>query len=289
MNNYRNIVYVIIASVLLMAFVYADDTVTPVASPGVSDTASQIPPPPDSAYIARASDSSWWKRSIKNDAFNVGEYLKFKIRYGVIAAGMAEIRVQDTLNYNGNKCFEIVSTARSNAFISTFYEVDDTVISYVDYNGIFSHYFKKKLKEGKYKAEKETFFDQKRHLAITGKDTVQTYSFVQDVFSAFFYARTQTIEPGVDLFIDNHTDKKNYPLKVVVCGRETIEVPAGKFACVVVEPVMRGEGIFQAKGRIKIWLTDDRYKMPVKMETEVFFLGSIHADLVEYRYGVFPD
>jgi hypothetical protein len=108
---------------------------------------------------------------------------------------------------------------------------------------------------------------------------------VQDAFSSLYYARTQVIEPGVDLNIDNHTDKKNYPLTVIVHGRETVEVPAGKFDCIIVEPVMRAAGIFNAKGSIKIWLTDDQYKMPVKMQTEVFFLGSIHADLVEYRRG----
>ena len=161
--------------------------------------------------------------------------------------------------------------------------------SYIDYDGIFSHYFYKRLHEGGYRAVKQTLYDQRRHLAIIGKDTVPTFPFVQDALSSLYYIRTREIEPGKDIFIDNNSGKKNYPLKVVVYGRETIKVPAGKFDCVVVEPVMRSEGIFKAKGRIKIWLTDDRYKLPVKMQTEVFFLGSITAKLKKFRYGKFPD
>jgi hypothetical protein len=247
----------------------------------------ELPPPPDSAYIARASDSQWWKRKIENRAFDVGEYLEFGVNYGIIPAGTAVMRVAEEIEYNGFKCFKVISAAHSNAFVSAFYRVEDTVISHIDYNGIFTHYFSKRLREGKYRADRETFFDQRQHLAITGKDTIPTYSFVQDAFSALYFARTQEIKPGLDLSIDNHTDKKNYPLKIIVHGKETIKVPAGKFDCIVVEPVMRAEGIFKAKGKIKIWLTDDRYKMPVKMQTEVFFLGSISAKLKEFRYGDF--
>ncbi|MCD6162542.1 MAG: DUF3108 domain-containing protein [candidate division Zixibacteria bacterium] len=245
--------------------------------------------PPDSAYIARASDSSWWRRKIDNRAFNVGEYLEFGVSYGIIPAGTAAFQIPEIIEYNGQKCYKVISTARTNAFVSTFYKVDDTVFSYIDYDGVFSLYFRKRLREGGYKADKQTIYDQRRHLAITGNDTIPTYPFVQDVFSSFYYVRTQDVMPGKDILIDNHTGKKNYPLKVIVRGKETIKVPAGEFDCVIVEPVMRAEGIFKAKGKIKIWLTDDRYKMPVKMQTEVFFLGSVTAKLRKFSYGEFPD
>jgi hypothetical protein len=288
MRNLRNILYAVVL-LMLAPLTLADDTLSVDQPDTAAMTESKVPPKPDSAYIARAMDSSWWKRKIDNEAFNVGEYLEFKVRYGIIPAGTAVMQVADTIRYNGAKCFELVSTAKSNGFVSTFYKVEDSVLSYVDYDGIFTHFFRKRLREGKYKADKSTIYDQRRHLAITGDDTIRTYSFVQDAFSSLYYARTQVLEPGADLNIDNHTDRKNYPLKVIVHGRETVEVPAGKFDCIIVEPVMRAPGIFNAKGSIKIWLTDDRYKMPVKMQTEVFFLGSIHADLVKYRHGVFPN
>lgn len=270
----------------------AADTTEATTSDSVSvimpDT-TPIPPPPDSAYIARSMDSSWWMRKIDNQAFNLGEYLEFSVSYGILPAGTAVMAVEDTVRYEGIKCFKVTSIASTNGFVSTFYKVRDTVATYIDYDGIFPHYFWKKLREGKYKTEKKTFFDQRRHLAVTDKDTIPTYAFVQDAFSSLYYLRTQKIEPGTEIFIDNHTSKKNFPLKIVVVGRETVEVPAGKFDCLVIEPAMREEGIFQAKGSIKIWITDDQYKMPVKMQTEVFFLGSIHADLKSFKRGLIPE
>ena len=66
-------------------------------------------------------------------------------------------------------------------------------------------------------------------------------------------------------------------------SEETVKTSAGKFPCIVVEPQFRGEGIFVSKGKsLKVWLTDDEYKMPVKMESEVF-IGSVSAELLEYK------
>jgi hypothetical protein len=155
----------------------------------------------------------------------------------------------------------------------------------MDVDGIFPRKFWKKLHEGGYQSEKTTIFDQKNHYAITDNDTIPTYTFVQDAFSSLYYARTQELIPGQDIMIDNHTGKKNYPLKLRVLKKEKIKVPAGKFNTIKVEPVMRAEGIFQARGRIWVWLTDDQYKMPVQMKTEVFFLGSISAQLKSYQRG----
>ena len=85
------------------------------------------------------------------------------------------------------------------------------------------------------------------------------------------------------MVLDIVNREKQYPLIVKVLKKETVKTPAGKFNCIVVEPQIRGEGIFVAKGKsLKVWLTDDKYKMPVKMEAEVF-IGSVYAELQEYQ------
>lgn len=245
----------------------------------------EVVAPPHSTYSQIAADSSWWFRDLGNQAFGVGERLEFSVKYGKLPAGNAVMEIPESYVYDGHRCYRVVSTANSNDLVSVFYKVRDSVETLLDVKGIFPRRFHKKLREGGYSVDRTTIIDQKRHLAITGNDSIPTYSFVQDPLSSLYYLRTQELTPGQDIFIDNHTDKKNYPLRIIVHKRETIKVPAGKFECVVVEPVMRAEGIFKAKGNIKIWLTDDRYKVPVMMKTEVFFLGSISAKLSKYIRG----
>jgi hypothetical protein len=241
--------------------------------------------PPTEDFIAAAADSSWWYRKLDNKAFGVGERLEFSVKYGMLPAGTAVMKIPEVIDYEGYPSFRIISIAESNSVVSVFYKVRDSVETIVDYNGIFPRKFYKHLREGGYEADKTTLFDQRRHLAIAGNDTVPTYAFAQDALSSLYFIRTRELTPGSEILIDNHTDKKNYPLKVIVYRKETVEVPAGSFDCVVIEPVMRAEGIFKAKGRIWIWLTDDQFKIPVKMKTEVFFLGSITAQLKKFTLG----
>ncbi|MBI5756229.1 MAG: DUF3108 domain-containing protein, partial [Nitrospirae bacterium] len=60
--------------------------------------------------------------------------------------------------------------------------------------------------------------------------------------------------------------------------------PVGVFNTIQIKPILKFEGIFQRKGDVYIWLTDDNRKMPVKMRSKIL-IGSISADLVEYKYS----
>jgi hypothetical protein len=69
---------------------------------------------------------------------------------------------------------------------------------------------------------------------------------------------------------------------VKVHRRERVEVPVGEFDCLVVEPVMRSPGLFKQKGRILIWLTDDRRRIPVQVRSELP-IGAISIVLVDVQ------
>ena len=87
------------------------------------------------------------------------------------------------------------------------------------------------------------------------------------------------------IYFDIVNVNKQYPLKVVVHGKERVKTKAGTFDCIIVEPMISGESIFVVKGKsLKVWLTDDEYRLPVKMEVEVF-IGSVKAELYSYKKG----
>ncbi|MDH4223702.1 MAG: DUF3108 domain-containing protein, partial [candidate division Zixibacteria bacterium] len=199
-------------------------------------------------------------------------------------AGTATMSVPEIMDYKGKKCFKIVSTAESSKFFSTFFKVQDRVESYMDTGGLYTLHFEKHLKEGKFRANRFVDFDQEKHIAVEGNDTMQVPHFVQDVLSAFYYIRTQNLEIGKSLFVDNHTDKKNYPLEVKVLRKEKIEVEAGTFECLVVEPILQSSAIFKQEGSLTVWLTNDHIKMPVLMKSKVV-IGSIATELKEYHLG----
>ena len=224
------------------------------------------------------------ERVVDNVAFGVNEKLSFDINYGFINAGTATMEVVGLIEYKGRPCYHIVTRAMSNNFFSSFYKVDDRVESIMDATGLFSWRFEKNLREGKYRADRTYEFDPVRNLVYYQKDTIEIPPAVQDAISVLYWFRTQKIKTGESIFVDNFTDGKLYPMEVKVLKEETITVEAGTFDCLVVEPLIQSVGVFKHKGKLKVWLTNDRVKMPVLMKSQVL-VGSISAELTDFQLG----
>jgi hypothetical protein len=232
--------------------------------------------------IGSISDSL--NRNLENLSFGVGEQLEFDIKYGFIRAGAATMSVERLIEYENRPCFLITSVAQSNSFFSTFYKVEDRIETILDANGLFSWRFEKNLNEGKYHARRIIIFDQRQQKAYYNQDTVDVPLFVQDALSVFYYVRTQDLEVGKSVFINNYNDGKLFNLEVKVVEKEKVTVAAGTFECYVVEPLMNSVGVFKHEGQLKVWLTDDRLRLPVLMKSKVL-VGSISAELTDYQLG----
>jgi len=224
------------------------------------------------------------EREIDNVAFGVGEKLTFDINYGFINAGTATMEVANLIEYEERPCYQIVTRALSNSFFSTFYKVDDRVESIIDAVGMYSWRFEKNLREGNYQADRMYSFDPFNQLVFYQKDTLETPPAMQDALSVLYYVRTQNLKVGLSIFLDNFTDGKLYPMEVRVLEEETITVDAGTFDCLVLEPLTQSVGIFKHEGKLKVWVTNDRLKMPVLMKSKIL-VGSISAELTDYQLG----
>jgi hypothetical protein len=237
-------------------------------------------------------------RVINNNAFHVGEKLSFNVRYGFIKAGEATMEVKGKVPIGDREAYEIISTANSTGTFDFFFKVRDRVESYIDTQGLFSWKFNKKLREGSYKFDLLVDYDQYNGKALVDmiryndndddsltirkqeNFTVDIPPYVLDILAAFYYVRTQKLRIGMPIYLSNHDNKKVYDLRVIVQKRETIKVKAGKFRCIMVQPQLRGEAIFKQKGELWVWLSDDKYKIPVQMKSAVF-VGSITTELTK--------
>ncbi len=214
--------------------------------------------------------------------FGVGEKFVYTVRYGLIKAGTATLEVRNVARVDSAWCWRIVSDARSNSFFSKFYKVRDRYISLMDTTRLYSLQYEKHIREGRYRKDERVRFDQRRHLAVYDGRTIPIAPRTQDVLSAMYYVRTVPLEIGTSISLANHTDGRNYPIVIRVLRRETIEVDAGTFDCIVVEPILRGPGLFTQKGRLTVWLTDDRNRIPVLMRSRMI-IGHVSAVLRDYR------
>lgn len=217
--------------------------------------------------------------------FRPGESLKFSVSYGFINAGAAYLEVPAIKEWKGRPVFALVARAESNRFFSGIYKVRNRIESYWDSAGHYSWRYAENRREGKHRAQNEIVFDySKQEARYPDGQTFPIPPEVQDALSSFYFTRTQALPLGGSVYFDYHASRKSVPLEVKVLGRDQVETPAGKFDCVVIEPILKAGGIFKSKGRLVIWLTDDERRMPVLMKSKVL-IGSISATLVEVKPG----
>ena len=218
-------------------------------------------------------------RVIRNEAFDVGETLTFWLGWQGINGGTAKLSVLEKVKINDRWTYHIKSEAWSNKAVSLFFPVRDEVETFVDVDGIFSWRFEKHLSEGKYKSDKYYDFDQFNHLAISSKhDTLKIPEYVQDILSAFYFVRTQSLTVGKTIYVPNFDNDKNYSVQVRVIKKQKIKVKAGKFNTIKIEPRLESEGLFKKQGRLFIWLTDDERHIPVLMRSKAI-VGAFEANL----------
>ncbi|MFN0158070.1 MAG: DUF3108 domain-containing protein [Bacteroidota bacterium] len=229
-------------------------------------------------------------RKIDHKAFGVGEKLVFDVNWKFVNAGEAIMWVPKYDSIAGRKCYKVEFQVNSNAFISSFYKVEDRYYTFIDVETIAPWRFEQHIREGTYRRDFIAEFDQRRHVAKTTEGEYPIAPYVHDIMSAFYYARTldySNLKIGEGPLLHNFYKDKSHELRVKFLGRQEIEVLAGKFKTVVVEPMVREGGLFKSEGRIVIWLTDDERKIPVRVNTKVL-IGSIDVELREYSGLIGP-
>lgn len=226
--------------------------------------------------------------------FGPGERVTLKITYARLLAGRATASVEAG-EVDGRPALRFVADARSQGFFAWLFRfrVDDHTSAAWDPASGCSLAIEKHLREGRAERDQRVRFD-----AATGIATVEDRKIAQDrfelepctldVLSAFFVTRLRGVPEHGELTLPVFDNGKRYRLAVRYLERERLNLPPpfGKQApTIVVEPLLvEGTGLFVKEGRLKIWLSDDARRVPVRMRSKVA-IGSVSADLEEYESG----
>ena len=224
-------------------------------------------------------------RTVQNKAFKEGEKLTFDLDYGFVTAGVAVMYVPKIKRISGRDAYHVTFEVNSVPSFDMFYKVRDRYETYIDVEGLFPWRFEQHIREGGYTRDFSAFFDQRKGIAKTSEGEYQIPLYVNDIMSAFYYARTfdySEMNENDLIHLQNFYKDKVYNLDVKYRGKETIDVPAGKFDCIIVEPLVREGGLFKHEGNIIVWLTNDELKIPVKVRTKII-VGHVEAKLTSYE------
>ena len=192
----------------------------------------------------------------------IGEELRYSASFKFISVGEATISVRSTLDNE----IEISTSIKSNRFLSRLYALDDSIST------IYSDDFKlrriyKRVSQGTYK---KTF----RSDISTIDKTVATGSIVKkftydpfDPIGLIYFLRSADItslENDTFSIIDNG---KITDIGIHVSRDESISVGGSQYSCIKFVPYSIGdEKLFKNDGIMSVWVTDDRDRVPIKIE-----------------------
>ena len=226
-------------------------------------------------------------RTIQHSAFKAGEKLTYILHYGWLNAGEATIELTASdKDIQGRKVLHAVGQGHSVGAFKTFYKVDDRYESYFDQDGVFPWVFNRRVDEGGYHITQDYLYMQHRHEVSTQeKKTFTVPDGVQDMISAFYYARTfdfSNVQPGQEFSVDLFMDNENWPLKMRYIGRETVKLRNGKYRCMKFQPIVQQGRIFKANDDLNVWISDDPNHIPVLVQAKVL-VGSIKMEISDYE------
>ncbi len=220
-----------------------------------------------------------------NRPFQIGERLTYQVSWLNVTAAIAVMEVARIEGMRDQAVAKLVGTAQSTPIITKFFPVDNRVESELDLDALVPEHMTFRRREGKKKEDIEYKFHQKEGMvtAVRGGTTesLPIPAGTQDIISCLYYTRTVLPPtPGASLKMNVYHDKKNRPVEVRVEGIETIEGSWGKAETVRVLVIMPFHGLFMNQGNIRVWVTTDEHRTPLRMKAKVV-LGSIVADLVD--------
>lgn len=214
--------------------------------------------------------------------FGDRERLEYQVKYGFLGVGSAVLEVLGLDSVRGAPAIHAAFTVKGGIRI---YRVNDNYESWFDPQSFSTLRAKQSVDEGSYDRQRIfEFFPERQTFTENDKPEAPTVADPLDEASFLFFLRSIPLEVGQTYEFARYFRPDKNPVKVIVIRKDTITVPAGRFATVVVRPVIKTSGIFGEGGRAEVWFTDDSTRMIVQLKSSLKF-GSLNLYLRNRRPG----
>ncbi len=212
--------------------------------------------------------------------FGVGERLEYDVRFGKLKVGSGSMEVAGVQKVRGRDAWHTVFQIRGGTF---FYRVDDQNESWIDMRNGNSLRFRQDLNEGRRDVQRQfEIYPERAMYTEDGEPEAKSVRNPLDDGSFLYFLRTIPLTVGETYTFERYFRPDRNPVTIRVLRKERIQVPAGAFDAIVVQPVINTRGIFSENGHAEVWLSDDQNRIMLQMKSGLSF-GSINLYLTSYR------
>ncbi len=219
--------------------------------------------------------------------FKVGERAEYRVGFGIFRnVGSGSMRVSRVEMVRGHPTYRMEFRLRGGIPGA---RVNNSYDSWLDVRGLFSRRFEQDTNEVRFTRQRvrEFYPEEMRWTGRTNdreeSGELPTATPLDD--TAFLYfVRTLDLVPGQEYEFNDYWNPNGNPVRIKVLRRETVEVPAGTFNTVVLQPLIQTSGLFSEGGEAEVYISDDDARILVMLRAKVTF-GSLRLELQEYTPG----
>ena len=226
-------------------------------------------------------------------AFTDGETFTYRVSWGIFFhAGEIVISAHENKDADGTDVFRVTTNTSTRGFARGFYSYDNRAEGFINQQTGRLIFMREKGTDGKHFTDTETFFDYAKKIAryvdhyrpnrsqevpIPDGDPI-------DLISALVETRDWNLQPGEKKDVLVNFGNEFYPLAIYADHYEDVRTPLGTYRALVLIPRMERnpKGLFKRGGEIKVWISQQGQKLPVKMQLKLRF-GSATLLLTDYK------
>ena len=214
----------------------------------------------------------------------IGEELKYKLKYSVFGIGQASLGVPGLDTIGGWATYAAEMHIEGSVL---GYDIDQKLYSWIDTGRLFSRRF---MKDDPGRPREYDFFPEERRVQqIQHRDSTWSIGTSEplDDLAFVYLARTLPLEVGQTYEYNQYFKEERNPIILKVLRRDKLEVGAGAFNTVVVQPIIPESSLFAEGGNAEIHLSDDERRLIVYMKVDGPVLPfNITLHLEEFQEGV---
>jgi hypothetical protein len=231
-------------------------------------------------------------RYIPNTSFGKGEHIEYRVHYGIINAAEATVDVDPKLQtINGRPCFNVTVQGRTTGAFDLVSKVRDVWQSYIDTSAILTQQFYTNKREGNYRNKERVYFDHSSNTCVREdldkkgqKTNFKNPENIQDFISGYYFLRTldlQKYKTGQSISVKAFFEGEHYDMIIKIAGQETVNTKYGAIKTIKINPILPKNDFFEDQNSIRIWVSNDLNKIPVKAEIDLK-IGHVALDIKKF-------
>ena len=208
--------------------------------------------------------------------FRAGERFEYQVKLGMFRVGRASMEVRGIDTVRGDSVYHVLFIIQGRAIV---YALTDTLQSWFGVRDLISRRFQQDQLEGGHERHRRYEVFPERGIWIRNDtDTAATVEQPLDDASFFYFARTIPLEVGASYDFHRYFLADRNPVTIRVLGRDSVSVPAGRFAAIAVRPIFKARGLFGQSGQATVWFSDDDARIPVRIRSRMS-IGTLDLSL----------